>query len=166
MAVASAAASPAMAADPLGPAREGKAQCYTPDVARKTCQSIGGYRFEPAGGVIINTAEAMLAPSPLVVIRTEAPVTIRDGQICGHLTGVEQADVFVAGAPASAAVGDQIRAGYLQALAPFLGKEVCSTPAPGGGNGPSTATLDGVAVPAMTQTVLWIDPADGWRVGP
>ena len=102
LAFALAAVAPQQPADPLGPAREGRLQCHSPGAARKTCGAIATYSFA-ADGTISNQAEVMLNPSPLIVMRDQIPVVVRDGAVCGPLTGLEGegwlAEAFIDGRP-------------------------------------------------------------------
>ncbi len=56
-------------ADPIGPALAGKVQCYAPNVARKTCSSIGAYA-RTADGHIDNRALVLVSPSPVIILET------------------------------------------------------------------------------------------------
>jgi hypothetical protein len=91
-----AAAPSAVVADPLAPARIGDLQCYGADPVRKTCRALAGYSFE-ADGKILNKAEVVLQESPLVTMTTVSPVTMRDGAVCGPLSGVDKAQIAVRG---------------------------------------------------------------------
>jgi hypothetical protein len=140
-------------------------QCYAPNTSAKTCQSIAGYVFK-ADGTIINTAEVLIAPSPVVTLKTAEPVTVKAGAVCGQLSGLDDAEVLVAGKPAEAAVSAQVRQQLLAAMAPMLGKEICTSYLQGNGALAASATLDGRPVPEMAATVLWVAPTDGYGVRP
>ena len=165
LAVVAAQAAPAAAADPLAPARAGLLQCYAPNPSAKTCQSIAGYVFK-TDGTIINTAEVLVAPSPLVTMKTAEPVTVKSDAVCGALSDLDDAEVFVEGRPADPAVSAKVREQLLAAMAPMLGKEICSFYMQGNGALAVSATLDGRSVPEMATTVLWIAPTDGYAVRP
>src|SRR5262249_7986718 len=64
--------------DPWAPARSGKLQCYTPNVAKKTCHALAQYNFAPDGG-IENPAEVIISEKPLIIMKGTAPVVVRDG---------------------------------------------------------------------------------------
>lgn len=163
-AAAGAASAAVPAADPLAPARQGKVQCYQPDTAARTCASFGGYRFLP-DGAIVNDAEVMLAPSPLISIRTADPVTVRDGKVCGYLGRIEDMRVLVAGAPADEKTAALVQAELRKGMARFAGKEICSTYSWTGSWFESAATVAGVPDEGMARRVIWVLPSDGYRLG-
>lgn len=167
LAVVAAQAAPAAAADPLAPARSGGLQCYGAgaDPARKTCQALAGYTFG-ADGVILNQAEVIISPSPLVTMKTVSPVTVKDGAVCGPLSGIDQAQITIEGQPADDAVTAQIRAQLSTAMAPMLGKQVCTAYRRDGDSLVTDVTIDGVARPEMKSTVLWVSPTAGYVVRP
>ncbi|WP_426033152.1 hypothetical protein [Caulobacter sp. DWP3-1-3b2] len=152
-------------ADPLALARKGMQQCYAPNLSAKTCQSLAGYVFE-ADGTIINTAEVLIASSPVVTLKTAEPVIVKSGAVCGQLSDFHDAEVFVGGKTADPAVSAKVREQLLAAMAPILGKEICTYYLQGNGAMSASATLDGQPAPAMTTTVLWIAPTDGYSVRP
>ena len=165
LAAVAAQAAPAAALDPLAPARGGGLQCYGADPARKTCQALAGYTFG-ADGVILNQAEVMVSPSPVVTMKTVSPVTVKDGAVCGALSGIDQAEIAIEGRPADAAVTAQIRDQLATAMAPMLGKQVCTTYRREGDSLAADVTIEGVARPEMKTTVRWVHPAEGYAVRP
>ena len=63
LAIVWAACSPAEGASldsPIAPAAQGQLQCYTPDVARRTCRSLAAYKSK-ANGAIDNTAIVLIS---------------------------------------------------------------------------------------------------------
>ena len=165
MAAAVQAPAPAPAADPLAPARTGMLQCYAPNTVAKTCQSIAGYVFK-ADGTITNTAEVLIAPSPITTLKTAEPVIVKSGAVCGQLSDLHDAEVLVGGQPADPALSAKVRQQLLAAMAPLLGKEICTFYLQGNGAMSASATLDGKPAPEMTSTVLWVAPTDGYSVRP
>ena len=159
-------AAPAMpqTADPLAPAREGQLQCHSPDTARKTCAALAGYTFA-ADGTIRNQAEVMLNPTPLIVMRDEAPVVVRDGAVCGPMTGFEDAAFTIDGQPADPAMAEMIR-GQVAAAFAQLGSEGCTTYSPQGDGFLAEAVIDGQPRPELNQPVIWVSPSDGYSVRP
>jgi hypothetical protein len=155
---------PLQAADPLAPAREGRLQCHSPDMARKTCASLAGYTFS-ADGTILNQAEVLLTPSPVIVMRQEDAVVVRDGAVCGRFGGFEDAVFTLDGQPAPQVVADTIRAQLAAAFA-RLGTEGCTRYAPQGDGWRAEVSIDGVARPDLNQPVIWVSPADGYAVRP
>lgn len=158
------AAAPA-AADPLAPARIGDLQCYGADPVRRTCRAMGGYSFT-ADGQILNKAEVVLQDAPLVTMTTVSPVTVRDGAICGPLSGVDKAQIAVRGRRLPEADAAPIRARLLESMAPMLGKEVCTTYRRSGDWWIAEVTMDGLARQDMNDTLLWVPPSAGYTVQP
>ena len=159
-----AASAPLQAADPLAPAREGRLQCHEPDAARKTCAALAGYTFA-ADGTILNQSEVMLNPSPLIVMRDEEPVEIRDGAVCGPLGGFEDAVFTVDGQPADPAMAGMIRT-QVSAAFSALGTEGCTRYTPQGEGWLAEVSIDGAARPEFNQPVIWVSPSDGYTVRP
>ncbi|HWW27582.1 MAG TPA: hypothetical protein VNZ85_16990 [Caulobacter sp.] len=158
------AAAPAVA-DPLAPARIGDLQCYGADPVRKTCRAMGGYSFA-AGGQILNKAEVVLQDAPLVTMTTISPVTVKDGAVCGPLSGVDKAQIAVRGRRLPEADAAPIRAQLMQSMAAMLGKEVCTTYRRSGDWWIAEVTMDGVARQDMNDTLLWVPASAGYTVQP
>jgi hypothetical protein len=165
----SGAAFSARAADlgPLAPAAEGKLQCFHPNEVAKTCQSIGSYKISP-GGEIENTASMMISSSPQVVMTTHAPATIKAGKDCGVLKAehIDASTFVVEGKPADAQQTAALRAQMKVALKGVIGHEVCSAYLPNGAALMASSTFDGLARPDLDQKMIWVSPADGYKVAP
>jgi hypothetical protein len=159
------AASPVQEAvtDPLGLAAEGKVQCYSPDTANKTCQSIGAYAADSNGG-IINTAT--LAITAEITMETASPVWIRNGAICGFIrkADVEKAVLRRNGAALAPETAKAIAEKVAEGLAPAFDREICTTYFAEGDHWIARATLDGKPDQLPDMRVVWISPADGYRV--
>lgn len=153
--------------DVLAPARAGQLQCFEPNVAAKTCQSLGSFAFHP-NGVIDNAAEMVLMPQPLIVMRATAPVTLQNNAICGPITSadIDRATFTINGAAASAEESAQLKAAMQQQLAPMFGQETCLTLTPVDGGFRADSTVAGTARPDLAQRVIWVGANDGWRVAP
>lgn len=167
MAGAAGSAAAAELPEPLGPAGEGRLQCYEPDAARRTCMSLAGYA--PVGGAIIETTSVLVNPDPLVVMRTAAPVQVEDGAICGvaRRRYVETAAILVEGDRALSEVdAAPVRQQILTVVQPYLDRKICTTYRRDGDGWMTKATLDGTPQPALDQRMIWVSPGDGWRVGP
>jgi hypothetical protein len=154
-------------APPIAQAASGAMQCYAPNTTRKTCASLAGYTLNADGG-IDNLAIVLISNSPVVVMRTTAPVVIKDGRVCGPIRAEDlQASTFVIeGQPADEATTAQARQQVMGAMKAMVGKEVCTAYIPDGAEFAAKATLDGVAQPAMDQRVIWVSPSDGYTVAP
>lgn len=153
--------------DVLAPARAGQLQCFEPNVAAKTCQSLGSFTFH-ANGAIDNGAEILLMPSPVIVMRASGPVTVENNAICGPLRAedIANATFTVNGAPASAEEAAQIRGAMQQQLAPMIGVQNCLSIAPEGDAFRANSTIAGTPRPELSQRMLWVGANDGWRVAP
>jgi hypothetical protein len=159
---------PAVLPAPITEAASGQLQCYAPNLERKVCQSLAAYRLNAAGG-IDNIASVLISPSPVVVIRTVSPVTIREGKVCGPLRAedFDAATFTVEGRPAADAVTADLRAQVKASFAPMFGHEVCTAYAPRAGGGlTAQAWVDGQRQETLDQPVIWVKPADGYRVAP
>ena len=154
-----------VAADPLAPARIGDLQCYGADPVRRTCRAIGAYSFE-ADGKILNRAEVVLQDSPLVTMTTVSPVTVRDGAVCGPLSGVDKAQIAVRGRRLSEVDAAPIRAQLLESMKSMLGQEVCTTYRRSGDWWIAEVTMGGVARPDMNDTLIWAPVSAGYTVQP
>lgn len=154
--------------DPLAPAREGMAQCYTPNKAARTCRALATYEFH-ADGRIINYAEILMNPTPLVVMLIEAEVRIVGDAECSVTEPQDARYRFVIdGRPADPDMSTQLREVVVASLTEMAGGgEVCTTYAPNGdGTLTGLATIDGQPWPEGNDTLLWVDPAEGWKVAP
>jgi hypothetical protein len=152
---------------PLEPAGRGQLQCYQPDVARKTCQSLAGYRRTVSGG-IDNLAVVLVSPIQTVVMTSVTPVEIKAGQVCGAVRAgdIAAASFTVDGKPASAAMTDTLRRSALTGMKIYIGHEICTAYVPEHGTLRAAATVDGVRQAWMDQKVVWVSQGDGYRVGP
>jgi hypothetical protein len=152
---------------PLQPASEGKLQCYSPNTERRTCRSLSGYELKP-DGTIANTASAMMAPEPVVVMTAVTQVTIKNGQVCGAIRAeqIQNASFTIGGAPASAEQTSTIRERVVAAMTSLFGVEICTTYETAAGTMTAEASIGGVRRPEADQTVIWVSPSDGYKVGP
>lgn len=153
-------------ADPLAPARAGELLCIQPDTTAKTCLAIANYSFA-ADGTITNTLKTMINPMPLITMQTVSNPQVEDGAICAVIKTetFDAAVIEMDGAAASPEVDAAIRPKLQAAVAPLAGKKACQKIHPDGDHLTSDVTMDGVAQPDRTRTVLWIKPDEGYRVG-
>jgi hypothetical protein len=151
---------------PLAQAADGKVQCYAPNPVAKSCQSIGAYRITPAGA-IENEAIVMVSSSPLVVMTTRSLVQIKGGADCGVMRqqDIATASFTVEGRPATPDRIAALRATMLGAMRPMLNHEICVFYRPQAEGLLATTAVDGRPRPDMDQKVLWVSPAEGWKVG-
>lgn len=153
---------------PLQPAADGKMQCYAPDTAKKTCQSLAAYRPGDKGG-IDNIAIVLVSKDPVITMRTVSPVTVKAGQVCGpiRLEDLQNAVFTIADQPADADQTAKLRQGIADAMKDAIGKEVCTGYVPGqAGAFTAKAFIGGVAQPADDMDVIWVAPSDGYKVAP
>lgn len=160
----------AVLADPLAPARQGQVQCYEPVQAQKLCRAIGSYVFARDGS-ISNLATTRIQDSPPIVMFARSPVVISEGRECSARapkdTDIER--IEVAGQPLDGATLAIARSQIAGSAPDFIrnGQSLCSNYAPNvDGTLTATVDIDGVPHPELTATVLWVNPADGWKVTP
>jgi hypothetical protein len=151
---------------PIAEANSGKMQCYSPNVAKKTCQSLGIYK--PGKGVIDNIAIVLVAPQPLVVMETVSPVAVKKGKVCGPLRAedIDASKITADGKAVESQQATAIRQQLKAALKDMLGREVCTAYLPKDGMLLARASLGGVEKPELDQKVIWVSPADGYKIGP
>ena len=152
---------------PLAEGLQGKLQCYTPDPARKTCQSMASYRARADGGYD-NTAFVLVSPSPQVVMIAVSPVEVRGEQECGVMrpADIDTANFTVQGRAADPRLTGLLREKVKAALQDRFNHEICTTYVPDGEALTAQASLDGVRQPSLDQAVIWVAPTDGYRVAP
>ena len=156
------------ATDPLGPARSGQLQCFTPDASRKMCRALAGYTFGPARAIQIR-GDILLAPTNfLTVMRTSTSVDVRSGAVCGHVRArdIEASTFTIAGRPVPQQMVQLVSPQVLSMVRSHIDKEVCTTFVPNGSSFRTELTIDGVARPEISETFTWVRPNDGYRVGP
>lgn len=150
--------------DPLGPAAQGMRQCYKPDVASKTCQSLASYTADGTGG-FLNGAEVLVAQG--VTFETTTHVRVQAGAVCGSIqradteAGILRIDRRVIEGEQRAKIVDAV----VKAYTPFFGREICTTYVNSGSTLRAIATLDGAPDKLPELNVVWVSPDDGYRVG-
>jgi len=151
---------------PIAQAAGGEMQCYQPNPATKSCQSLAGYRAG-ANGAIENTAVVMIAPKPLIIMETVTPVEIKNGQVCGksQAQDITTAKLTMDGKPVEGPQADAMRQRIGAAFAPMLGHEICTAYVPDGDGFIGKATDNGAPM-SVSLKVIWVSPGDGYKVGP
>ena len=158
-------AAPSASAKPLARAEKGQLQCYRPDVAKKTCQSIAAYQRTGPGAY---DNKAVIPVGNGASLETHTPVTLKDGAVCGEIRG----DDIIAG---TLRVRDKVVAAeeakpllerMAQGVAPFAGKEICTRYEPSGADFTAKVTIGGTDRPDQSVTVKWISASDGYTVSP
>jgi hypothetical protein len=151
--------------DPLAPAQDGKLQCYSPDRANKTCQSLAGYVRDGRGGYR-NSAEVLLAKAPRLTLETVTPVTIKSGAVCGFIRkqDIDAGIVRQDGAPITGEAAQRILDAASRAVAPLADQEICTNYIADGDHWIARGTMGGAAGKLPDQMVIWVSHADGYRV--
>ena len=152
--------------DVLTPADHGQLQCYNPDRTARTCQSLAGYVRKADGG-IDNSSWVMVSKSPMIIMASTTSVAIKNDAVCGSIkaSDIAAADFTYDGQPLDAAKTAVMRQQVSKNIKGLIGKVICTHYAPTAGGMTAEATVDGVRQTAMDQPVIWVAPADGYRVG-
>ena len=154
--------------DPLGPARSGQLQCFTPDTSRKVCDALAAYTFGPAGAMQVR-ADILMAPaSLLIVMRTSTSVEVRSGAICGRVRArdIEAATFTIAGRPVPQQMVQLASPQILSVMRSHLNQQICATFVPNGASFRTEVAIDGAARPDISDTFIWVRPNEGYAVGP
>src|SRR5262245_53705410 len=154
--------------DPLGPARSGQLQCFTPDPSRKTCGALAGYTWTPAG-VIRVRADILMAPaSLLIVMRASTSVEVRSGAVCGRVRArdIEGSTFTIAGRLVPQQMVQLASPQILSVMNGHINQEICATFVPSGRGFTTQLTIDGAAHPEISRTFIWVRPDEGYAVGP
>jgi hypothetical protein len=153
--------------EPIAEASRGQLECYSPDVARKTCHSLAAYSIR-SDGMIDSASTVLLSRSPAVTMSAVSQVKVKAGQVCGFVTPEElnQATFTVDGAAATPDQTTALRGRIPTAFQSVFGHEVCTGYVTDGGKRLATSSFDGVARPGADQPVAWVSPADGYSVQP
>jgi len=151
--------------DVLAPARAGKLQCYQPNVAARTCQSLASYTRNPDGSYR-NGATVLISPTAQIVLETSSVVHVVSGAVCGTIArdDVLAGKVFKAGAPIAPdkMLLESIADGY--AAAGLIGPEICTRYIADGAAMKAEISIAGVPQPDFSTRVIWVSPDDGYRV--
>ena len=156
------------ATDPLGPAKAGQLQCFTPDTSRKICKALAGYALG-RGRAIQVRADILMAPaSLLIVMRTSTSVELQSGAVCGRVRArdIEASTFTIAGNPVPQQMVQLASPQILSVMRSHLDQEICSTFVPNGSTFTTQLTIDGVARPELSETFVWVRPSEGYAVGP
>ncbi|MES2834447.1 MAG: hypothetical protein V4707_07065 [Pseudomonadota bacterium] len=152
--------------DPLAPAREGMAQCYTPNKAARTCRALANYEFH-ADGTITNYAVVLVNPTPLIVMRAETMVHISHGAVCGTSSDSDIRGFVIDGQTLAGPLDQQLRDASAAMRAAGPQGETCTTYIAGpDGALAYSVSVGGQSQPDTGDTVLWVNPNEGWKVAP
>lgn len=159
-------AAAALAQEPLLPVQYGQVQCYSPDAATRTCNSIA--KYTPDGSGFTNTATILLSSRPAVTMTTSTRVQVRDGAVCGTLRDedIQAAKVKVEGRELSAEEASLVVSAVADAVNDYVGQEICTTYVAAGDGLTAKASVQGTPRPDLDQPVIWVSPSDGYKVAP
>jgi hypothetical protein len=152
--------------DPIAPAAQGQIQCYSPNTARKTCDSIAAYKAG-ANGAIDNIAVVLISKDPLITMEAMSPVEIKADRVCGKIRkqDIDTAKFRVRGQLLDGTQAAPLREQMQRAYMNIFDHEICTAYLDqGGGVLLAKATMDGAPMP--DQKVIWVSPNDGYRVSP
>jgi len=162
-----AAATPALATDPLEPARSGAVQCHEPNDLHKTCSAIASYR--PTGdGSYMSSAEIIVSQEGPVILSVDSPVIVKNGAVCGFIRQLDLAAgrVTVNGEMLSVEDGAPYLAELSKTMGRSFNKEICTRYSETSEGVLGKTKINGVYVPAADTPIRWMSPAEGYRVAP
>jgi hypothetical protein len=151
--------------DPLAPARSGMVQCYEPDAASHSCQSMAAYR-RGRDGAWTNVATVMADPNMALTLEIETPVTVRDGAVCGTLRReqVLGAKLRLLDRPIPADHALSVLVQIADAMGGVLDREVCTRYVQATGGMVARARISGISQAIPEQRVIWVRTDAGYRV--
>jgi hypothetical protein len=152
---------------PLAPAGKGMAQCYAPDTTVKTCSSMATYHLN-ADGTFTNKAMVLISKSPPAILEMNTNVQVKNGAVCGTIReeNITSARLTVNDADVPVDQAGPVLAQIASGMKAVVGHEICTAYVQSGGKMVAKATLDGVPKPDQDQVMLWVSPADGYKVAP
>jgi len=163
--IAIASGSAAAPSNPLARAEARELQCYRPDVAKKTCQSIASYELTGPG---IYDNKALVALSNEATLETHTPVVLKGDAVCGYiraqdmLAGTVRNRGLVLAPDAARSVLEKVA----QSVAAFANKEICTRYVPSGADLTAKVSIAGTYRPDQDAKVKWIGASDGYSVTP
>lgn len=151
--------------NPVARAESGELQCYRPDTAKKTCQSIASYE-QTGPGTYDN--KALVAVSNEATLETHTPVVIRGDAVCGYIRPQDMVagTLRLRGSVVAPDAARPVLQRIAQSVAQFANKEICTRYEPSGGDFTAKVSIAGVYRPDQDVRVKWIHPSDGYSVTP
>lgn len=154
--------------DPLAPARDGKLQCYKPNMARKTCGALAGYSIV-GGGKFMNPSTVLVGTDDHVTImKSSTVVFMRGNAVCGTVDKrtIDAATFTFDGRAATDYETARLRLQMAAEMTQNFGKEICTEYDRNGAGFRSRSTVGGQPRPDISQDVIWVGQGDGYRVAP
>jgi hypothetical protein len=152
----------------LAPAKHGLLECQMPNLESKTCLTLSKVTQLSASTYAFDT-ELLMDAAGMITARIHSQVFVRGSEICERMSGKDAADASFAseGQPLSGSQAAQYRAKLRAQFAPIAGHTICTQNVPAD-DGLETVigTIDGKRVPEGDYGMKWVDPRDGWKVGP
>jgi hypothetical protein len=152
---------------PLEPANAGQMQCYVPNIARKSCQSLASY-VRDASGAIQNLAVVLVSADPPITMTTTSPVEVRDGRICGPIRAedIHGASFAIAGRAADDQQTADLRLHVAEGMKSVMGHEVCVASLRTADAWVAKAFVEGQPLTGGDEAFIWVPAGAGWTVAP
>ena len=152
---------------PLAPAAEGKVECVSPNPVAKTCHAISTITVA-ANGQIQDESVEMMGYGPVVIVTSRNAVQVRGDAECQMARGKDFATITftIDGRPADAAQTARMRTVFMAGLKVLAGHTFCAVHHPQGDGILAAVQIDGTPAPQFDRRLMWVSPADGWKVGP
>jgi hypothetical protein len=153
------------ASNPLARAEAGQLQCYRPDVAKKTCQSIASY--ERTGPDTYDN-KALVSLSNDATLETHTLVILRRHAVCGFIRSQDMlaGTVRFHGSVLAPGLAKPVLEKVAQSVAHFANKEICTRYELSGAALLAKVSIAGTYRPDQDIKVKWIDATDGYSVTP
>ena len=151
--------------NPLARAEAGEVQCYRPDVAKRTCQSIASY---VRTGDDTYDNRTIVAVSSDATLETHTPAVLRGDAVCDYVRGDDMLAGILRlhGEVLSADRAKPVLEKIARSVAPFAGKEICTRYEPSGSEFTAKVSIAGTYRPDQDVKIRWIGTSDGYTVTP
>lgn len=157
---------PAVSADPLAPAREGKLRCIAPNPAKLTCRAIIRYQLSDDGSFDA-TVTGLVSSNPGVLLRYKTFGRVEEGGVCVMIrtSDFQNGTLLNQGKRMAPNAESAMRLQVLDSVQPLQGRKRCFKERAEDGVTRMIVTLDGVAHPELSQPVAWVARSEGYAVG-
>ncbi len=154
-----------MSSNPLTRAEAGQFQCYRPDVAKKTCQSIASYE-RTGPGTYDN--KALVALSNDATLETHTVVVLRGDAVCGYIRAQDMlaGRVRLRGFTLPPDAAKNVLEKVARSVAPFANREICTRYVQSGADLMAKVWIAGSYRPDQDTKIKWIGASDGYSVTP